>query len=1041
MLELIVTSPFENYTVGQSITDPLTINAVLLGPFAHSVVPIDAAGNEPGTAETISAAVISAAIGIPLGLAGTIANAAPAALEWSTDGATWLQVGSFVLSAGNWTGTGPVYATAQTGSLVVRDSLATWVQSAPAAFTVVAAPSGASTPLNGTITLADGSIIDSIGPGLSAPQGAANTAGALSVGFGTTTGSVADGGALAAETAARTAGDAANASALAATATTVQSAQAAAATAQSAATAAQSSADAAQATAANAQAIAAAAQSAAASAGASAAAAQNAASTAQTTASAAQGTAMTAAATASNGTITLAGGTRITGIGEGLSTGPGGAGPLSVTFGTIPGTVADGGTMAATQATASAAQSIAAAALPASELGTPGGAAALDSTGHVPLASLPPVEGQSWTSLPATAAIFHRGPVPTPATPRAGLLLGDVLKITGEFNFGEIWDTQATYDAWPVLQDFLLYCQSMALAMKNDSIDNLTQRNCVRAILPRGAYLISQPLIVPEYVDLDCRGTLYRAAYTGDQTGTDSGSAPGIFATNQYLPTVVITPRAHAANLNIYVNTDGDIAHRGSGVCIGKTWAARKGSPCIIGNPGAGYSVGDTLYMAQPSAAPYFNWAAQVTAISGGGATGPIAAATVSAAGAYALPSATYNGGPSLQLQQWTAANGFPNILDPDNPGCFQVAAAYASNGTTASAGTGATLAPVWQGDYVSGTAAYNIGSAITNGSQIGKLQITGGIPVLYDPVTYGPTFGVMITGLETVIQEIQLLGGNVGVYGYFGQDVRIGTLNVVEAGVGVELFGCGSWHCPLVVLDTCGAAFLINETQGVRMGFRAFFEQGNIGLPNAYPNSLGNAIQIGTASSAGFPNADIHLEGDLVNMGGLPASTIALNPGTAVGSQSPRYMAASIALAWLFSSMIRVKVTNVGEQGGVPTILPTSGFCQFGFGVDAGNVIEGSIDTIPTIDGTPPPAQAIFVPANAGHGFPGCAIRVWDGLHQCWLGPFNTIEMFGTAAPSNGTSGTGAGLAMPGSTYVDTTGGSGRRYVNTGTQSSPVWS
>jgi len=48
---------------------------------------------------------------------------------------------------------------------------------------------------------------------------------------------------------------------------------------------------------------------------------------------------------------------------------------------------------------------------------------------------------------------------------------------------------------------------------------------------------------------------------------------------------------------------------------------------------------------------------------------------------------------------------------------------------------------------------------------------------------------------------------------------------------------------------------------------------------------------------------------------------------------------------------------------------------------------------------------------------------------------------MFGTAAPSNGTSGTGAGLAMPGSTYVDTTGGSGRRYVNTGTQSSPVWS
>jgi len=1034
MLELIVTSPFENYTVGQSITNPLAINAVLSGPFAQSVVPIEAVGNEAGTAEAITASVISAVIGAPLGLAGSVANATPAALEWSADGATWLPVGSFVLSAGSWTGTGPLYATVQSGSIVVRDSQAQWVQSAPAAFTVSAAPSGGTTPLNGTITLADGSVIDSLGPGLIASQNTGGGAGALSVGFGTIAGSVADGGALAAETAARSAGEAATASALATTSGSAQSAQSAAASAQSAAMAAQSSADAAMTTANDAQALAASAQSAAASASASAAAAQNAASMAQMTATTAQGAAAAAATTASNGTITLMDGSSINAIGAGLSTGNGGAGPLCVTFGTTAGTVADGGALTLAQAAA-------AAALAASALGTPGGPAALDNSGHVPLSALPPIEGQNWTSLPGSAAIFHRGPVPVPAAPRAGLLLGDVLKIDGIFNFAEIWDTQATYDAWPALQNFLLYCQKLALAMKSDSIDNLTQRNCVRAVLPRGAYLISQPLIVPEYVDLDCRGTLYRAAYTGDQTGNDSGSAPGIFATNQYLPTVVITPRAHAANLNIYVNTDGNIAHRGSGVCIGKTWAAQKGSSCTIGNPGNGYAVGDMLYMAQPSALPYFNWACQVSAISGGGATGPIAAAIVTATGAYSLPPATYNCGPSLQQLQWTAANGFPNILDPANPGCFEVAAAYASNGTTPSGGSGATLAPVWQGDYVAGTAAYNVGAAITNGSQIGKLQITGGIPVQYDPVAYGPTFGVMIAGLETVIQEIQLLGGNVGVYGYFGQDVRIGTLNVVEAGVGVELFGCGSWHCPLVVLDTCGAAFLINESQGVRMGFRAFFEQGNIGLPNAYPNSLGNAIQIGTASSASFPNADIHLDGDLVNMGGLPASTIAANPGTAIASQSPRHMAASISLAWLFSSVIRVKVTNIGEQGGVATILPSAGFCQFGFGVDSGNVIEGSIDTIPTIDGTPPPAQAIFVPAGGGHGFPGCAIRVWDGLHQCWLGPFNTIEMFGTAAPANGISGTGAGLAVPGSTYVDTTAGSGRRYVNTGSQSSPVWS
>jgi hypothetical protein len=470
-------------------------------------------------------------------------------------------------------------------------------------------------------------------------------------------------------------------------------------------------------------------------------------------------------------------------------------------------------------------------------------------------------------------------------------------------------------------------------------------------------------------------------------------------------------------------------------VCIGKTWAAQTGQPCTLGSAGTGYAVGDVLYMAQPSVGPYFNWAAQVTAIAGGGATGPIAAATVYAAGAYALPPSTYAGGPSLQQQQWTAANGFPGVLDPANPGCFTVHSAYAADKVTPSGGTGATLAPTWQADFVSGTAAYNIGSAITNGSQIGKIQITGGIPVQIDAV-HGPTFGVMVTGLETVIEEIQLLGGNAGIYGYFAQDVRIGILNVVEAGVGVELYGCGSWHCPLVVLDTCGAAFLINETQGVRMGFRAFFEQNNITIPNAYPNSLGNAVIIGSASSAAFPCADIHLDGTLVNMGGLPRSTIAAYPGTAVGGQTARPMAASISLAWLFSSVIRIKVSNIGEQGGQPTLLPTSGFCVLAQGVDAGNVIEGAIDTVPTIDGTAPPAQLVTL--TTGHAFPGCALRVWDGLHQCWIGPFGVAEMFGAAAP---TAGTGAGLAAPGSSYVDTASGAGRRYVNTGTQAAPVWS
>jgi hypothetical protein len=110
-----------------------------------------------------------------------------------------------------------------------------------------------------------------------------------------------------------------------------------------------------------------------------------------------------------------------------------------------------------------------------------------------------------------------------------------------------------------------------------------------------------------------------------------------------------------------------------------------------------------------------------------------------------------------------------------------------------------------------------------------------------------------------------------------------------------------------------------------------------------------------------------------------------------------------------------------------------------FGQGVDPGNVIEGAIDTIPTIDGTLPPAQVVTL--TGGHGFPGCALRVWDGLHGCWVGPFGVVEMFGATAPVNGATGTGAGLATPGSFYVETASGAGRRFVNTGTQAAPAWS
>jgi hypothetical protein len=48
-------------------------------------------------------------------------------------------------------------------------------------------------------------------------------------------------------------------------------------------------------------------------------------------------------------------------------------------------------------------------------------------------------------------------------------------------------------------------------------------------------------------------------------------------------------------------------------------------------------------------------------------------------------------------------------------------------------------------------------------------------------------------------------------------------------------------------------------------------------------------------------------------------------------------------------------------------------------------------------------------------------------------------LNLTGSAAPTNGASGTGAGLANPGSSYFDTT--NGVAWINVGTKAAPVWS
>jgi hypothetical protein len=192
-VEILVINPFSGYVTGAIITDSLTITAIWNGADRDNVVALAWAAAGGGPAETLTAGVTTALTGIPLSLAGIVANGTPSALDYSLDlGQSWAAVGNFALNGGNWTGTGPLYSAAQSGRLRVRDHAAPSIMSVDASFTVTQPPSTA-----GTLTLADGSQVTGIGGGLKVGQGSAHV-GLLAVDFGTQAGMVADGGAVAA---------------------------------------------------------------------------------------------------------------------------------------------------------------------------------------------------------------------------------------------------------------------------------------------------------------------------------------------------------------------------------------------------------------------------------------------------------------------------------------------------------------------------------------------------------------------------------------------------------------------------------------------------------------------------------------------------------------------------------------------------------------------------------------------------------------------------------------------------------------------------
>lgn len=64
-------------------------------------------------------------------------------------------------------------------------------------------------------------------------------------------------------------------------------------------------------------------------------------------------------------------------------------------------------------------------------------------------------------------------------------------------------------------------------------------------------------------------------------------------------------------------------------------------------------------------------------------------------------------------------------------------------------------------------------------------------------------------------------------------------------------------------------------------------------------------------------------------------------------------------------------------------------------------------------------------------------AKNIWHGLHA--MGNNDVFHSTGSGAPTSGTSGTGVGVAGPGSIYTNYA--TGTQYTNTNTKASPTWS
>lgn len=644
-------------------------------------------------------------------------------------------------------------------------------------------------------------------------------------------------------------------------------------------------------------------------------------------------------------------------------------------------------------------------------------------------------------------------------------------------------DPDSGADSTTALQSFLESAYLIAVSLKNTAYDNLFMRNRVRVTVPRSKIVISSPIVVPEFVDLNLLGVMVRSHPASGSGVTYDGDTTANACNNIYQPALILGAKSTLSNCNLYCNPTGTSTDRGSGIACGKTWTA---SALAVASGGIGYQLGDVLTTANYSTSPYYGATATVASVDGSGAVTSI---TLTSGGAYSMPI-------KMQQRVWSTDYGFS---------IFDDAGAYVTSGGT---GSGCTLTATWKADFVGGY--YDSGASnIIGDTLLGVVRIQG-CGTTTDG-TYGPQFGINFNNLNHEFDRIQITGGYTAVSGRNGADIRGNMINAVLSQRGVDLYGITSFECPNVVLDSVvSASVVLDACSNIRMAGEVFFASGNAGAYPTAPSASGYQFNVGQYSSgsrcnninldfsfqyAGKPNNPGGPLAYLANVRGSSFKFYARNSTASSAAVTGPYQlirVADIGTNFETSNSITGSINNVagvlwgapasvtatfGGQptagdtitlGGVAITFVASGAtgAQVNIGATASNTASALVTYINTNSTTlrmrASAASTVVtiismvggVAANSvtiaksgtypslssgtfsgGTAQPTCDIRVWDDSVGGYAGPSGQYEIVTQAAP---TSATGQNKAAKGSSVMDVV--NANLYINAGDELTPSW-